>query len=497
MLAQRGWQVTVVEKHVEPYALPRAVSFDRHIGRLLGTIGVADALVPVGEATKDYVVVNGDGQTLMHFDLDRDSRHRWPETTAIYQPGLEAALVQRGAQLPNLRVLRGYEAVGLTEKDDSVELTVRAADGEHALTARWLVGCDGANSYVRGHLDVPFSVSDYAADWMACDVMPHDPAELPSRNVQIADPAQPRVDLSAGPGHNRYEFMRLPDQSFDDFNTVASAWRLLSHFQVTPDRATLQRYVAYTCVGRNADRWRSGGSGRVFLAGDAAHTMPPHAGQGMCTGIRDATNLAWKLHLVLAGAAGEELLDTYEAERRPDAQRAIDLSVTLGQLIGTVDPAIAGYRDSALLSVSPEDAPPRTAEEFARPGEQAVQAGLFQEPVDGMFAGVDSRVVPQARTSRTEGGELCGGNFVLLTLDDPKTLVEPDLADRLRELGGEIVHLTPDVDIDGTCTAWLKETVPAAAALVRPDFQVYGAARNRTEMTELLHGLLKGVAAPS
>ncbi|WP_030409052.1 bifunctional 3-(3-hydroxy-phenyl)propionate/3-hydroxycinnamic acid hydroxylase [Streptomyces albus] len=497
MLAQRGWQVTVVEKHIEPYALPRAVSFDRHIGRLLGTVGVADALVPVGEATEDYVVVNGDGQTLMHFDLERDSRHRWPETTAIYQPGLEAALVERGEQLSNLRVLRGHEAVGLTEKDDSVQLTVRTADGEHTLTARWLVGCDGANSHVRGHLDVPFSVSDYAADWMACDVMPHDPAQLPSGNVQIADPAQPRVDLSAGPGHNRYEFLRLPEQSFEDFNTVESAWRLLGHFQVTPDKATLQRYVAYTCVGRNADRWRSDGPGRVFLAGDAAHTMPPHAGQGMCTGIRDATNLAWKLHLVLAGSAGEELLDTYEAERRPDAQRAIDLSVTLGELIGTIDPAVAGYRDSALLSLSPQDAPPRTAEEFARPGEEAVKAGLFQEAADGMFAGVDSRVVPQARSSRADAGELCGGDFVLLTLDDPETLVEPGLAGRLRDLGGEIVHLTPDVDIDGTYTAWLREKVPAPAALVRPDFQVYGAARDRTEMTELLGGLLKAVGAPS
>ncbi|MEV0918370.1 bifunctional 3-(3-hydroxy-phenyl)propionate/3-hydroxycinnamic acid hydroxylase [Streptomyces sp. NPDC049967] len=491
MLAQRGWRVTVVEKYVEPYNLPRAVSFDRHVGRILGTIGVADALAPVSELTKDYVVVNGEGRTLMHFELNHDDRYRWPEATSFYQPGLESALVGRGEQLPDLRVLRGFEAVGLTEEDDSVRLTVRSKDGERVLTARWLVGCDGANSFVRKRLGVSVSASDYAADWMACDVMPHDTAQFPSQNVQVADPAQPRVDLSAGPSHSRWEFMRLPGQSFEDFDTVENAWRLLTHFGVNPDNATLQRYVAYTCLGRNADRWRSQGPGRVFIAGDAAHVMPPHAGQGMCTGIRDVTNLAWKLHLVLAGSAGEELLDSYEAERRPDAQRTIDMSVNLAELIGTVDPAVAGYRDSALLAVrGADDAPSRDPEAFARPGEEALKAGLFQQSADGLFAGPDSRIVPQARTGRADAGELCGGTFVLLSLDDPETLVEPVLAGRLGALGCSIVHLTPDVDIDGTYTAWLKEAVLAPAALIRPDFHVYGAAGTRAEMTEMLNGLV-------
>ncbi|MGW0672197.1 bifunctional 3-(3-hydroxy-phenyl)propionate/3-hydroxycinnamic acid hydroxylase MhpA [Streptomyces sp. NPDC002746] len=496
MLAQRGWRVTVVEKYLQPYNLPRAVSFDRHVGRILGKIGVADALAPVSELTKDYVVVNGDGRTLMHYELNHDDRHRWPEATSFYQPGLESALVERGDQLPSLRVLRGYEAVGLTEKEDSVHLTVRAAAGEQALSARWLVGCDGANSFVRRHLDVPVSASDYAADWMACDVMPHDPEAFPSQNVQVADVAQPRVDLSAGPRHSRWEFLRMPGQSFEDFDTVENAWRLLTHFGVTPDNATLQRYVAYTCLGRNADRWRSDDSGRVFLAGDAAHVMPPHAGQGMCTGIRDVANLAWKLDLVLAGSAGEGLLGTYEAERRPDAQRTVDLSVSLGELIGTVDPVIAGYRDSALLAAHGSDgAPSHDPEAFARPGEEALTAGLFQHAPDSLFTGPDSRMVPQARTDRADDGELCGRAFVLLSLEDPQTLVEPALADQLAALGGSIVHLTPDVDIDGTYRTWLREEVGAPSALIRPDFHVYGAATTRSEMTALLNGLFTGISA--
>ncbi|MFE6975993.1 bifunctional 3-(3-hydroxy-phenyl)propionate/3-hydroxycinnamic acid hydroxylase [Streptomyces sp. NPDC057682] len=496
LLAQRGWRVTVVEKYLEPYNLPRAVSFDRHVGRILGTIGVADALFPVSEPTKDYVVVNGDGQTLMHFELNQDDRYRWPEATSFYQPGLESALVGRGDELPSLTVLRGYEAVGLTEKDDSVHLTVRSADGERTLTARWLVGCDGANSFVRDHAGFAVSASDYAADWMACDVMPHDPEQFPSQNVQVADPAQPRVDLSAGPSHSRWEFIRMPGQSFEDFDTVENAWRLLTHFGIDRSNATLQRYVAYTCLARNTDRWRSEGPGRVFIAGDAAHVMPPHAGQGMCTGIRDVANLAWKLDLVLSGAAGEDLLDSYEAERRPDAQRTIDMSVNLAQLIGIVDPAVAGYRDSALLAVRGSDeAPSRDPEAFARPGEEALREGLFRDGAEaGLFAGADSRIVPQARTGGG-GGELCGGAFVLLCAQDPAELVDPVLADRLGALGGSVVHVTPEVDIDGTYAEWLRDEVGAPVALVRPDFHVYGAARTRAGTDALLNGLLAELPA--
>ena len=75
-------------------------------------------------------------------------------------------------------------------------------------------------------------------------------------------------------------------------------------------------------------RWRVG---RVFLAGDAAHLMPPFAGQGMCSGLRDAANLAWKLDLVLADVAGDALLDSYQSERLPSARAAIDFSMELGQ----------------------------------------------------------------------------------------------------------------------------------------------------------------------
>jgi len=100
--------------------------------------------------------------------------------------------------------------------------------------------------------------------------------------------------------------------------------------RVHPDKLTFLRRACYTFRGAVASTWRDR---RVFLLGDAAHLTPPFIGQGMCAGIRDAANLTWKLALVLTGRASDELLDTYQAERRPYARRVIQMAMAVGWLM--------------------------------------------------------------------------------------------------------------------------------------------------------------------
>src|SRR4030095_5915807 len=124
--------------------------------------------------------------------------------------------------------------------------------------------------------------------------------------------------VAGGPGRRRGEFMRLPGENLVDLNNEATAWRLLAPWGLGPENATLERHAVYTLQARWATEWRRG---RLLLAGDAAHQMPPFAGQGMCSGIRDAANLAWKLDLWLRGTADERLLDTYASERIPQVRQ--------------------------------------------------------------------------------------------------------------------------------------------------------------------------------
>ena len=350
LLAQRGWQVVVAEQWPAPYQMPRAVTFDGHAARIIATAGAVDVIARVGEPSADYVIENASGQTLLRIELRQAGRHGWPDSTSMYQPGLEAALAARGASQPGLRVLRGQRVTGLAERELAEDgpvveaVTTDTSTGlQSVLRARWVVGCDGANSCVRSHIGTPMRDFGFSVDWMACDITPFVPSDFPPSNLQVADPAGPRVAVSAGPGHRRWEFMRLPGEDPEEFGRLASAWRRLARSGVTPANARLDRHAVYTIGARCADRWRSG---RILIAGDAAHQMPPFAGQGLCSGIRDAANLAWKLDLVLRGGQDGALLDTYECERKANVEGIIRLSVWLGNLICMTGQAEAAERDA-------------------------------------------------------------------------------------------------------------------------------------------------------
>ena len=126
--------------------------------------------------------------------------------------------------------------------------------------------------------------------------------------------------------HRRWEFQLHPDEHPDP-------WALLEQWDVTRHHGELIRAVPYRFHALLADQWHGGPEGRVFLAGDAAHMMPPFMGQGMCSGVRDAANLAWKLAEVVQGRSPDALLDTYQAERRPHAEAVTALSIDAGRTI--------------------------------------------------------------------------------------------------------------------------------------------------------------------
>jgi flavoprotein hydroxylase len=480
LLGQRGWRVRVVERWPEPYPLPRAVHFDHEVARVLQAAGVAEELAPRTVPASVYEWRNARGEILIRFGRDAArSLSGWPESSMFCQPELERILDERARSLPGVSVERGVEAVGLRTEPDGVVLETRRAGGDAgALAARFVVGCDGANSFVRERIGSGWHDLGFHFDWLVVDLEPADPRWDGPINWQLCDPARPTTLVSGGPGRRRFEFMRLPHETLDELNREEAAWRLLGPWGFHAGNAKLERHAVYTFRARWADRWRSG---RALLAGDAAHQMPPFAGQGMCAGLRDAANLAWKLDLVLAGRAGEALLDSYMTERAPHVSAAIDLSVALGRIICVADPAEAAARDARMIGEAKERSAP------VDPRLPPLGPGCF---ADGATRELFVQDVVRHRGVTGRFDDLAGRGFALVSpAGEPR--LDPVLAEWFAGIGGFVAHVArgaPIEDLGGGYARWFSER-GAEVALVRPDFAVFGTRASLTDAQTLVAAL--------
>ena len=227
------------------------------------------------------------------------------------------------------------------DEGSTVEATMHSAAGDtKTIRARWLVGCDGGGSWVRQLLGIEFGGSTFRQRWLVVDVRLDRPLAKVGHPHFFGDWRRPIVCLPMSPGRHRWEWMLHPGEDAEPFLDPKAIDERIRPW-LRDETATVERAVVYTFHRRTASRWREG---RVLLAGDAAHLMPPFAGQGFSSGARDAANLAWKLEAVVDGAP-EALLDSYEAERRPHVRAMGRLAGALGRFVQTTDRRVAVARD--------------------------------------------------------------------------------------------------------------------------------------------------------
>ncbi|MDR5739515.1 MULTISPECIES: FAD-dependent monooxygenase [unclassified Caballeronia] len=307
---------------------------------------------------------------------------------------LERALARHGG-----RVEYGATLVDFKADADGVSCTVRTAAGDaRELRCRWLVGCDGARSTVRRHLNVPFEGDQYPQTFMLADVdvdwhLPRGPMIRISHSAtgEGRGPATlAAVPVRGSPRRYRLSMVLAPDDAARLASISAPEFAEIERIMlpVLPDgtRLSSMRWSSvYRVSHRIAARYACG---RVFLAGDAAHIHPPVGGQGMNTGLQDAHNLAWKLTLAARGLAGSSLLESYEAERRPvgldvveSTSRALDTVLAHGEVRPAMRETqlLIGYRGSPIVA----DACDNLAPAWPSPGDRVPEIGGLSEDFIG------------------------------------------------------------------------------------------------------------------
>ncbi|HSV40695.1 MAG TPA: bifunctional 3-(3-hydroxy-phenyl)propionate/3-hydroxycinnamic acid hydroxylase [Nocardioidaceae bacterium] len=349
LLGQAGVSTIVLERDVKPHTLPRAGATDDEVIRIFQAAGLADELLPhldLGQSTR-FLSAQGDPLVTMR---PSGGRNGFPQLAFFYQPDLERVLHKGVERYPRVTVRMGVRVEALHDDGDGVTVWTRAADHgrQTPIRARWVVACDGGRSSVRTMSSIGFDGATYGQPWLVVDAKLEEPLTDVTCFEFIGKPDRPAVTLPLPGTHHRWEFMVLPGEDHAEVATLENARRLVSPW-VDPDRITILRHIVYTFHARTAARWRSG---RVLLAGDAAHLMPPFAGQGLSSGLRDAHNLAWKLAAVLARTADPSVLDTYEQERRPHVTRMTRLTRFSGALVQTRSPRVAKVRDALLKGAS-------------------------------------------------------------------------------------------------------------------------------------------------
>ncbi|MER5520828.1 bifunctional 3-(3-hydroxy-phenyl)propionate/3-hydroxycinnamic acid hydroxylase [Streptomyces sp. NPDC002763] len=494
LLARRGWRVLIVDPAHEVYPLPRAITADHEAMRTFQAIGVADEVAQecIPHPGSDYLGVDGE---LIKTFYPAPPPHPlgWEANFLFYQPRLEARLRRELERYPYVEQRPGTSLVDAAENADSV-VVVLDRDGEtEEVEAEFLVGCDGARSRTRSLVQPTITDLDFDEWWVIVDTNLVADTDLPSRATQYCRPSRPGTFI-IGPGSlRRWEIKVLPSEDPQDFKDDAVLRKVLSHF-VDVDALEIARVAVYRFHALVVDNWRRG---RILLAGDAAHQMPPFLGQGMCAGIRDAAGLAWKLDAVAKRGWPEHVLDTYEAEMRPHVAEVVGLAKSFGEIIGELDPDRAKARDIRLREAR-RLRPDPTRQQVIPP----LSAGLIAPPPN-VAAGTQ---FPQPRVRDASGDrvrldEVLGDWFAVVSIenDDQSEAAPGDDSGRFfesacRALGARHVTVRAStggengrkasagdaevVDLDGTLVDWASR-LGISWAIVRPDRYVYGTATSR------------------
>lgn len=471
-----GIRTIVFEREKDIYQRARAVTVNDWTLRSFQSVGLDQLLLKDMDPHSQYRWLTYDRKELLRTSVPSSTLGQ-PGAMAIYQPVMEQTLrdgVSRFSDIVSVRFGQEVETV----RQDTDGVSVHTASS--VTKVKYVLACDGGSSAIREQLDIQLIGDTAAIKWVVIDARVK--RWWPDRHKLTfwSDKDRPVVDIALGLGNHRWEFPLSDDEDEKRFQSTEQLWTLLGSMGVTPEDVDIHQHAFYRHHSRMAECWRRD---RILLLGDAAHLMPPWAGQGMQSGIRDAFNLSWKLQAIMSGAAtgqaANTLLDSYEIERAPNVAKMTAVSEELGRIIKRqmkptekIVAALTGLYARLGLSfpAQPLGRAPFLSSGWlsGKPTKKSAVGKMLPQPI------VCSPFGKRARLD-----EFLGPGFVLLgeNCDPLEHLTEAEnvawaafgMQSRAIRSADQFSQAETDlIDLDGTLVNWMRR-MHAKVILIRPD----------------------------
>ncbi|MEM7115625.1 MAG: bifunctional 3-(3-hydroxy-phenyl)propionate/3-hydroxycinnamic acid hydroxylase [Chloroflexota bacterium] len=493
LLGKLGYSVIALEAALEFHNETRAIHMDHEAMRILQSINV-DKMIE-NDITPFLGMEFVDENLERIFLLKASDPESGEQGYMFGQPALELALRKRLADWGGVELRLGCKVTDIEKQGDDYIVSYRDSSLEKTaqLSSKYVIGADGSSSFTRKHFQIELENLDFDEPWVVVDGLLTEPVDLPKYGQQVCDIARPKTFIPGENNHRRWEIMVLPEEELSDVLKEDFIYDAIAPWGVSRNNYTIRRSAYYIFHALIAQTWHHD---NFFLIGDACHQTPPFLGQGMCAGLRDASNIAWKIDLVERGLAGKSIFNTYQQERYPHVRAVFMAAIEQGKIICTIDPEVAKIREHVLDDLSKQEG---LSFYDVLPN---LEAGLLQS--DEVTSGSAGVLSPQPRVKTTNGeivflDRVAGDRFRMIVKEDfnPEEL-DDDLKRFWNAISGHVVCIDPNYtdgsgitgveDVDGRLGDFFTST-GCGMMLVRPDHYIFGTAKTNSEISGLLQNL--------
>ena len=335
LLVKSNLSVLILEKEKSLYPLPRAVHFDDEIMRVFETIGIKEKFKKFTIINKGTKFIDKNGKVLLDWPRPREITENGSYPSyRFHQPDFERVIRNHLKRYKNFSFKQNSNVIKIQNTKNYVEIIFEDTETfkQDILRCKYLVGCDGANSITRKKINSQFDNLGFNQKWAVIDLILKKNKKLPDRTIQYANSKRPATYCRNVGKRRRWEFAIKNNENEKKVVSDNFIWNFLKPW-LKSSEAKIERKAIYTFQSAIAKKWRKE---RIFLAGDAAHLMPPFMGQGMCAGVRDASNLAWKINHCIKQGHNEKLLNSFQSERFSNVKEYIQTTMKMGEFINAM-----------------------------------------------------------------------------------------------------------------------------------------------------------------